>query len=87
MNNNNFVITQKGIEAINTIAGGNVFPLQTNQSLAERWGVTKQNIYAWSRRHDDFPKPIEGVIDRSTKVYPMYEVERYEKLRGLNKVD
>lgn len=62
-----------------------VFPLQTIQSLSERWNVSRQLVYTWSQSHLDFPKPIEGIITATAKtptVYPLYEVERYENLRG-----
>lgn len=65
-----------------------IFPLQTQQSMAERWGVTRQNIAAWSKRHEDFPKELEGIIadtKGAPKVYPLYEVEQYENIRGLVK--
>lgn len=65
-----------------------VFPLQTIQSMAERWGVSRQNVYAWSKRHDDFPKELEGIIektDMTPKVYALKDVERYERNRGLLK--
>jgi hypothetical protein len=65
-----------------------VFPLQTIQSMAERWGVSKQAVNNWSVRHNDFPKPLEGVIEQTAKtpkVYPLYAVIRYENLKGLKK--
>jgi hypothetical protein len=65
-----------------------VFPLQTIQSMAERWGVSRQNVVAWSKRHEDFPKELTGIIEQTAKtpkVYALYEVERYETIRGLVK--
>lgn len=65
----------------------NIFPLQTLQSLAERWNVQKQLVYKWSKTHLDFPKPIKGLIASTEKtpvptVFALNDIERYEKLRG-----
>lgn len=65
-----------------------IFPLQTIQSMAERWGKTRQQVYAWSIRDDNFPVPIDGIIEKTAQtpsVYPLYEIERYEKMKGLRK--
>lgn len=62
-----------------------VFPLYTKQALVERWGVSRQTVDSWAARHTDFPKPIEGLVMGGGPYYPLYEVERYEKTRGLNK--
>jgi hypothetical protein len=65
-----------------------IFPLQTLQSMAERWGVSRQNVAAWAKRHDDFPKELAGIIEQTSKtpkVYPLYAVEQYEQMRGLVK--
>lgn len=63
-----------------------VFPLQTNQSLADRWGLSRQTVHSYSTKHPDFPKPIEGIIAETAKpvkVYAFNDVRRYEKARGL----
>lgn len=81
-------ITNNGIEHMNKLAGGRLFPLQTIQSMAERWGVTRQMVNNWSERHDDFPTPLKGLITETAKtpnVYPLNEVEEYEKARGIIK--
>jgi hypothetical protein len=73
-------------EKINSLLGKKVFPLQTIQSMAERWGVKRQTVANWAARYNDFPKPLKGLIVETAKtptVYPLYEVERYEKARGL----
>lgn len=59
------------------------FPLYTKQSLAVRWGVKRQVIQNWSDRHTDFCKTIEGIVEGGGSFYPAYEVNRYEKVRGL----
>lgn len=59
------------------------FPLYTKQSLATRWGVDRQTIQNWSVRHNDFCKPIEGIVSGSGSYYPAYEVLKYEKSRNL----
>lgn len=81
-------ITKRGNERLNELMGYNIFPLQTIQSMAERWGVTRQTVNNWIARHDDFPEPIEGLITKTAKtpnVYPLHEVERYEKVKELLK--
>ena len=66
--------------------GKKVFPLQTIQSMAERWGVHRNAVSNWMNRHSNFPQPLEGIIEKTgktPKVFPLYEIERYEKERGL----
>lgn len=61
------------------------FPLQTIQSMAERWGRRKQFVYRKYRTDLEFPKPVEGIITETAmtpKLFAMHDVERYEKLRG-----
>lgn len=80
----NYKITELGKERINELLGEDIFPLQTIQSMADRWGVTKQRVNNWRDRHDNFPKPIEGLLAVKTPfVYPLYEVKRYEKEQRL----
>lgn len=69
------------------VGKNNIFPLQTNGSLAKRWGVSSQSVINWSKRHNDFPKPIQGYVDENVKgtFFAMCDVEVYEKKRGLNK--
>lgn len=66
-----------------------IFPLFTRQDLAARWGVSVQVVNNWSRRRTDFPKEIKGAALGSRPVcfYPLYEVERYERQRGVTPVE
>ena len=73
---------------INKVLGEELFPLQTVQSMAERWGMKKQAVN-WRRvNHLDFPQPMDGVIAKtkgSAQVFPMYAVKEYERKHGLMK--
>ncbi|AHJ88624.1 hypothetical protein GBK2_26 [Geobacillus phage GBK2] len=60
-----------------------ILPLYTKKALAERWGVSKQVVQNWSMRDENFCKPIEGLVIGKGPYYPLCEVERYEKERGL----
>lgn len=71
---------------VNALGYKNTFPLYTKQALADRWGVNRQGVNNWATRHNDFCKPVEGLVIGGGSYYPLYEVERYEKLKGL-KVD
>jgi hypothetical protein len=77
----NFVYV--GQERLNKYIEYNVFPLFTKQGLADRWKTTRQNVNNWEGRHMDFCKPIDGFVNGGGKYYPLFEVERYEKARGL----
>lgn len=84
----NFKITNLGTDRLNELMGGDIFPLQTIQSMAERWGVSKQTVNNWAARHGNFPKAVEGLIAPTAKtptVYPLHAVKQYEKERGLLK--
>jgi hypothetical protein len=73
------------IKAFNEVAGGRVFPLQTTQSMAERWGVSKHIVNHWAMERD-FPTPVHGVVEKTSmtsRLYSLVDVERYEKLKGL----
>lgn len=59
------------------------FPLFTKQALAERWGVDRQTVQNWSKRHIDFCEPVEGLVVGAGSYYPLYEVVEYEIRRGL----
>lgn len=78
-------------QIINTLRGyehKQVFPLQTQTSMAERWGVSRPLVAAWSQRHNDFPKELEGLIEKTAKtpkVYAYEDVIKYEHNRGLDK--
>jgi hypothetical protein len=61
-----------------------ILPVFSGAELAKRWGVSRQAVNNWACRHTDFCKPIYGVVSGSTTYYPLFEVERYEKARGLN---
>jgi hypothetical protein len=61
-----------------------VLPLFTKQGLAERWKTTRQNVNNWEGRHIDFCRPIDGIVIGGGRYYPLFEVERYERARGLN---
>ena len=68
--------------------GKKIIPFMTIKAMGERWGMDRHKTYNLSRRDEDFPKPIQGVLkglSHSEKVYPFYEVERYEKEKGLIK--
>lgn len=60
------------------------FPIYTKKALADRWGVDQQVIQNWSVRHDDFCKSVDGIVIGHAQYYPLKEVLRYEKERGLN---
>lgn len=80
------LISKRGMEALNEKAGGNVFPLQTIQSMAERWGKSRQSVAMAAQRDPRFPRQLDGIIEQTAKtprVYPLYEVERYEQEKGL----
>lgn len=65
------------------IAAG-VFPFYTTQALAERWGLKDRRLVNnWSKRHEDFPKPVQGLIKGGGPYYPLYEIVRYEEKRGM----
>lgn len=75
-------------EKLNEKLNQKMFPLQTVQSLADRWRVNRNVVVNWSQRHNDFPKPINGIIaetKKNKKVYALCDIEKYEKLRGLLK--
>lgn len=81
-------ITKRGVESLNERAGTKIFPLQTQRSLTDRWGVNRSVVANWAKRHDDFPKEVEGIIEKTAKtpkVYALCDVEAYEKKRGLVK--
>lgn len=66
--------------------GKRIFPLFTIQSLSERWGVHRNIVTNWAKRHSNFCEPIAGVVTetkRTPKYYPYYEVIRYEKEKDL----
>lgn len=60
-----------------------IFPLHTKQDLADRWGVTIQVVNNWAARHNDFPVPLTENVINGRPLYPLCEVERYERVRGL----
>ena len=47
--------------------------------IAERFGVTRQTVWNWTRRHEDFPVPIAQTASGSLWSFP--EVERWGKSR------
>lgn len=64
------------------------FPLQTFQSMADRWGLTRQNVWMKFKQDAEFPREVSGIITRTArtpKVFSMHDVLRYEKLRGLKR--
>jgi hypothetical protein len=73
----------KASVAVNELKKTDFFPFYTKQALAERWGVSRQVVNDRYKRHDDFPKPVEGLIKGGGPYYPLYEIMRYEALRGL----
>lgn len=73
-------------EIFKRLANDDIFPLQTIQSLAIRWGVSNQVVTNWLNRHSDFPKPLEGIIEQTPgapKVFALSDVGIYEKVRGI----
>ena len=70
-----------------SVGKGNIFPLHTFMTLAKRWGVTHQTVINWSKRHKDFPEPVNGYVssDLKTKFFSLKDIEAYEKKRKLNK--
>lgn len=72
----------------NEAMGEKIFPMQTIQSMAERWGVHRNVVTNWAMRDAHFPQALSGVItptSRTPRVYALNDVERYEKLKGLGK--
>jgi hypothetical protein len=68
--------------------GKKVFPFQTVNSLADRWNVGRGVVFNWSMRHKNFPEAVQGFIEgksHNQRIFPMYEIERYEKEKGLLK--
>jgi hypothetical protein len=65
-----------------------IFPLHTLQSMANRWGVDKQDVQNWKKRDKEFPWPMVGIVaetKRTSALYPLFAVEKYEQLRDLVK--
>lgn len=56
-----------------------------SSDLATRWGESRQTIYAWKKRYDDFPKPYMYVNNGRTPIYAEEDILIYEQKRGLNK--
>jgi hypothetical protein len=77
---------KKITQAMATLEESRIFPLQTIQSMSKRWGVTNQVLNNWRLRHSDFPKEIVGLVEKTPglpRLFPLYEVEAYERVRGL----
>jgi len=75
-------------EQINSVLGKKIFPLYTQRSLRERWGVGRNVITNRKNRDSDFPKPIQGLIVtgyNDGEIYPAYEVEQYERGENFNR--
>jgi predicted DNA-binding transcriptional regulator AlpA len=53
--------------------------LITKADMAKRWGVSRQVVHNWSKRHEDFPQPVDRI--GMTPVFSIADVERYEKMR------
>ena len=77
------ITVNESTKALNERLGQDIFPLQTIQSLADRWKVNRHNVENWRNRHMDFPQPIEGFIEGKGPFYPLYEVIQYEQARGI----
>jgi len=56
--------------------------LYSKADLARRWGVTRQVVNNWEKRHNDFPDPVMHVHDGSLPLYLLEDVVQYEKNRN-----
>jgi hypothetical protein len=66
----------------------NFFPLYSLTDLAERWQLTVQGVHWLSKNHKNFPQPASYIFNSKNKqgveFYPLCEVIRYERERGVN---
>lgn len=65
------------------------FPLQTFNSMADRWDKTRQHVrYLWET-DPAFPKEetdlIEQTENKPLRVFSYDDVKKYEKIRGYGK--
>lgn len=57
--------------------------LYSKADLARRWGVTRQVVNNWEKRHNDFPDPVMHVHGGSLPLYLHEDAVEYEKKRDL----
>lgn len=63
-----------------------IFPLQTVQSMADRWKMSRQSVAMRVQRDPHFPRPVDGLIARTSRtprVFSFDEVKAYEEEKGL----
>jgi hypothetical protein len=57
--------------------------LFTKVDLGMRWGVSRQVVNNWSKRHEDFPAPVQYVSNGAIPLYKESDIRKYEEKRGL----
>lgn len=57
--------------------------LYTKVDIGLRWGVTRQVVNNWSKRREDFPKPIQHVSNGAIPLYLESDIKNYEEKRGI----
>jgi hypothetical protein len=58
----------------------------TQRDISDRWGVSKQVISNWKKRHEDFPKPDQFVSGGTIALYLESDIKNYEEKRGIKHV-
>ena len=53
--------------------------------LAERWGVTPNCVWNWSKRDKEFPKPVSIVQKGRVHIYSLVDVQNYERTKGIGR--
>jgi hypothetical protein len=53
--------------------------------LAERWGVRPNTVWNWSKRDNEFPRPVSIVQQGRVHIYALADVQNYERLRSLGR--
>lgn len=59
--------------------------LLAKSDMATRWGVTRQVVSNWSKRHDNFPNEVMRVDNGRMPLYDENDVLKYEKERELDR--
>lgn len=49
--------------------------------IANRWGLSRQNVNNLANRHSDFPEPSFYIANGKIPLYKLEDVEAYEKRR------
>lgn len=60
--------------------------LLSKSDMATRWNVSRQVVFNWENRHDDFPKPVMKVDNERMPLYSLDDVQKYEEERGIKKL-